>query len=303
MATWLTGKYPARITGWLTVAAHVVVKSGIAFVAILLECTCCTRVVVTTWMVAMGPTVAAHAPCFFHGFFPLLPPILPLPMPPPLPLLPSQLFSLLAFLCEPGHGVPQQLQLHCHFIGFLLCSVANVGGNLVLLVIFGNRCCRDGGNLVPKFVSFVGFGGLIGTFVFAFSRSAAAILLVDFEVLNESFEVLLGLCPAGFGGLGLVLPGCYLCLIKLVARVHLLQIDWSLSLLEMLMPMHSNANLFIIKIFSKGGEVYVTIPFGLILDLDDLLGMHIKWASSCVQMLQDLNGLHIFVGGVEVLKL
>jgi hypothetical protein len=73
--------------------------------------------------------------------------------------------------------------LHCHFIGFLLCSVANVGGN-VLLVVFGNCCCCNGGNVVPEFIAPGGFSGMIGTFVFAFSRSIAAVLLVDFEVAN-----------------------------------------------------------------------------------------------------------------------
>ncbi len=49
---------------------------------------------------------------------------------------------------------------------------------------FGDHCCHNGGNVVPEFVAFGGFGGLIGTFVFAFSRSANAVLLVDFEFTN-----------------------------------------------------------------------------------------------------------------------
>ncbi len=64
-----------------------------------------------------------------------------------------------------------------------------------------------------------------------------------------------------------------------------------------------DVNLFVIETFSKGGEVYMAIPFSPILDLDKLLGVHIKWAPLCVQMIQDLNGLHISAGGVEVLKL
>jgi hypothetical protein len=74
--------------------------------------------------------------------------------------------------------------LHLHFIGCLLRTVAIVGGNLVLLFVLGNCCCCDGGNVVPEFVAFVGFGGLIGTFLFAFTRRATAVLLVDFEVGN-----------------------------------------------------------------------------------------------------------------------
>jgi hypothetical protein len=46
----------------VVVAAHVVVKSGVALVAVLLECTGCTCMVVTTWMKSVGPTIAAYAP-------------------------------------------------------------------------------------------------------------------------------------------------------------------------------------------------------------------------------------------------
>ncbi len=61
--------------------------------------------------------------------------------------------------------------------------------------------------------------------------------------------------------------------------------------------------IFVIKMFSKGGEVYIAIPFGPILGLDELLDVHIKWTPSCVQMLKDSNGLHVLVGGVKVLML
>jgi hypothetical protein len=71
--------------------------------------------------------------------------------------------------CEHGNSVAQHLQLQCHFIGFLLHALANVGGNLVLLFVSGSRCCCNGGNLVPEFVTFGSFGGLIGSFVFIFS--------------------------------------------------------------------------------------------------------------------------------------
>ena len=37
---------------------------------------------------------------------------------------------------------------------------------------------------MPEFAAFVSFGGLTGTFVFAFCFSTAAVLLVDFEVTN-----------------------------------------------------------------------------------------------------------------------
>ncbi len=37
---------------------------------------------------------------------------------------------------------------------------------------------------MPEFVTFGSFGGLIGTFVFSFFGSSAAVLLIDFEVAN-----------------------------------------------------------------------------------------------------------------------
>ncbi len=69
-------------------------------------------------------------------------------------------------------------------------------------------------------------------------------------------------------------------------------------------PKTFDANLFIIKTFSKSSEVYIAIPFGPILGLDELLGMYIKRTPSCVQMLKDLDGLYILVvSGVKVLEL
>ncbi len=106
-----------------------------------------------------------------------------------------------------------------------------------------------------------------------------------------------------FDGLGLVLPGCHLCLIKLVARVNLLQLELDFVFVGDVDAKVFDANLFVIETLFKDSEVYIAISFGPILSLDELLGMHIKWAPWCVQMLQDLNGLHISVGGVEVIKL
>ncbi len=60
----------------------------------------------------------------------------------------------------------------------------NVGNNLILLFVFGNCCCCNGCNVVPEFIAFGSFGGLIGTFVFAFARSATAVLILDFEVAH-----------------------------------------------------------------------------------------------------------------------
>jgi hypothetical protein len=87
--------------------------------------------------------------------------------------------------CEHGNSISQSCQLRCHFIGFFLRDVANVGSNLILLFLIDNLCCCNGGNLVPEIVAFVSFGGLTGTFVFAFCFSTAAVLLVDFEVATS----------------------------------------------------------------------------------------------------------------------
>jgi hypothetical protein len=92
-------------------------------------------------------------------------------------------------------------------------------------------------------------------------------------------------------------------LIKLVAAVHLLQIELEFVFVGDVDPKAFDAKLFVIETFSKGGEVHIAIPFGPTLGLDVLLGMHIKQTPLCVQMLEDLDGLHIPVGGVKVLKL
>ena len=45
----------------VVIATQVVVKTGATLLAILLECTRCACVIVITWMVAVGPTVATYA--------------------------------------------------------------------------------------------------------------------------------------------------------------------------------------------------------------------------------------------------
>jgi hypothetical protein len=88
----------------------------------------------------------------------------------------------------------------------------------------------------------------------------------------------------------------------LVAGIHLLQIELEFVFVGDVDPKTFDANLFVIEMCSKGGEVHIPITFGPIFGLEELLGMHIKWTPSCVQMLEDLDGLHILVGGVKVLK-
>ncbi len=168
------------IDGWpVVVAAHDVVKGGVGLVAFLQDCTHCACVAVASGMVAMRPTVATHA----------------------LQLCPQFLSTTAAAtiattivlfvgecFCELGNSVVQYLQLQSHFVGFLLCAVANVGSHLILHFILGNRCCCNGGNVVPEFVAFVHLSDLIGTLVFAFLRSFTTVLLVDFKVLNYNME-------------------------------------------------------------------------------------------------------------------
>ncbi len=83
----------------------------------------------------------------------------------------------------------------------------------------------------------------------------------------------------------------------------MLQIELEFDFIGDVDPKMFDANLFFINMFSKGSEVYIAIPLGPILGLDELLGVHIKWTPLCVQMLKDLDGLHFLVGSVKVLKL
>ncbi len=56
-------------------------------------------------------------------------------------------------------------------------------------------------------------------------------------------------------------------------------------------------------IFRRHFEVHIAIPFSPIFGLEELLGVHIDRTALCAQMLMDLDGLHLSVGGEEVLKL
>jgi hypothetical protein len=131
----------------VVVASHDVVKPGVDLVAFLLECTHCACVAVAGGMVTMGPTVAAHASQLFPRFLYAT------------ATAANIAATIVPFVgkcfCELGNGIAQHLQLRCHFVGFLLRTVANVGCNLVLLFVLGNRCCCNCGSLVPEFIAFV----------------------------------------------------------------------------------------------------------------------------------------------------
>ncbi len=81
----------------------------------------------------------------------------------------------------------------------------------------------------------------------------------------------------------------------------MLQIELEFVFVGDVDPKTFNGNLFVIQTFSEGNTVHVALPFGPIFGLEELLGMHIKWAPLCAQMLEDLDGLHILVGRGKVL--
>jgi hypothetical protein len=108
------------------------------------------------------------------------------------------------------------------------------------------------------------------------------------------------LYPVSFDGLGLVLSGCHLRLVELVAGVQLLQIELEFVFVGDVDPIMFDTYLFVLETFSKGGEVHVATPFGPIFGHGELLGVLIERTPLCVQMLEDLDGLYMLVGGLKV---
>ena len=66
---------------------------------------------------------------------------------------------------------------------------------------------------------------MISTSVLVFAGRAAVVLLVHFEVTYEPFEVWLHHCPVVLDRFVLVLPCCHLGLIKVIAGVHLFEVE------------------------------------------------------------------------------
>jgi hypothetical protein len=131
------------------------------------------------WTFSSRPFIVTFSMVSFRccHWYPIPPLLLPLTLPPPL-------FSLLASAFV---SMATALLNSFSYVTILLvffCAVLQILAAISSCLSFGDRCCHDGCNVVPEFVAFVGFGGLIGTLGFAFSHSSAAVLLVDFEVTN-----------------------------------------------------------------------------------------------------------------------
>ena len=64
-----------------------------------------------------------------------------------------------------------------------------------------------------------------------------------------------------------------------------------------------DANLVVIEAFSEGCEVDLAVPLCVVCQTLIFLGMDVKRTPSCVEMLEDLDGGCVAVGGVYALEL
>jgi hypothetical protein len=79
-----------------------------------------------------------------------------------------------------------------------------------------NCCLCNSGYVLAKFIAAIGIGCLVCTFEVVLAGCAAAVLFVDFVVLDKSFEVCLRVVEFVFDGFRLVLQLCHLFLVKVV---------------------------------------------------------------------------------------
>jgi len=64
-----------------------------------------------------------------------------------------------------------------------------------------------------------------------------------------------------------------------------------------------DANLIVIEAFSEGREVDLTVPLCVVRQALIFLGVDVERTPLCVQMLEDLDGGCVAVGGVDALEL
>ena len=171
------------------------------------------------------------------------------------------------------------------------------------LLFLGNCCLCDSGNILLQFISGISFSCLTCTFEVVLAGCAAAVLRIYFVVFDKPFEVQFGFVKIVLDSDGLVLPLCHLLFVEVVGRVHLLEVKLELVFVGDDESEALDANLVVVEAFSEGCEVDLTVPLCVVCQAQIFLGVDVERTPSCFEMLEDLYGGCVAVGGVDALEL
>ena len=77
---------------------------------------------------------------------------------------------------------------------------------------------------------------------------------------------------------------CVVCFVVLRSGRHLFEVKLQLIFVGDCDAEAFDSDLFVVELFSKGGEVHVAVPLGPIFGLEELLGVYVQQIPSCVQV-------------------
>jgi hypothetical protein len=108
---------------------------------------------------------------------------------------------------------------------------------------------------------------------------------------------LLGEHVVSLDGGGLSLPIKHFVLVEMVAVIHLLQIKLDFVCICDRYVGADERALVVVEVLPEGGDMFVTIPLGVVRIFQPLLRFNVKGAPAVIQMFQDLE-----VGDVAVCR-
>ena len=106
---------------------------------------------------------------------------------------------------------------------------------------------------------------------------------------DDALEVYLCLVVVGFDGRWLLLPRQHFLLVEAVAVVDFLQIKLEFVVVGDGDVRSNEGALVLVEALSERGEVFVGVPFGVVIFLQFLLGMHVKGTPLVVEVVEDLE--------------
>jgi hypothetical protein len=170
------------------------------------------------------------------------------------------------------------------------------------MVVVGCRHTRCLGNVVMDFVATV--RKLVRRLIRVLaSGTATCVLRVCVDCFHQRLEVLFGEYIVGLDGGGLLLPIKHYVLVEVVAVVHLLQVKLEFVFVRDCYAGADKRALVVVEAIPKGGEMFITIPLGVVCVFQCFLCLDVKGAPVVVQMFQYLEGSDVAVRREAMLQL
>ncbi len=120
---------------------------------------------------------------------------------------------------------------------------------------------------------------------------------------DDALEVSLRLVVVGFDVGWLLLPRQHFLLVEAVAVVNFLQIKLEFVIVGDGDVRSNEGALVVVEVLSERGEVFVGVPFGVVIFLQFLLGLNVEGTPSVVEVVEDLNRRDVAIRREPMLQL